>query len=279
MDEEYSTTPQVVRGPGGKLQLAQFGKRGGTKVADGLTPAEKLHFGSTGGQTNVGFDPYSGEAVSAGMPATMDPAQLDASKRGWASQGLEREKFNYQRSKDALGGGVKPQLVDGQWVYPPDAQNPAGRSIAAGGFVPKAPDHTRRELDNLDAQIGIVTAARDAAGKTPSAFSMRRGAATMAGPVAESVVGRFDSAPEREARSYVYNVVSKVINERAGAAQSVQELARLRSFLPAEMDNAKQVQDKLTAFESYLKDQRKAYAGAASGRPAAQTIDFSSLPK
>jgi hypothetical protein len=56
-------------------------------------------------------------------------------------------------------------------------------------------------------------------------------------------------------------VVSKVINERAGAAQSVQELSRLRSFLPAEMDSAKQIQDKLTAFETYLKDSRKAYSG------------------
>jgi hypothetical protein len=70
--------------------------------------------------------------------------------------------------------------------------------------------------------------------------------------------------------------VSKVINERAGAAQSVQELSRLRSFLPAEMDDAKQIQDKLTAFETYLQDSRKAYAGAG-GKP--KTVNFADLPQ
>jgi hypothetical protein len=110
-----------------------------------------------------------------------------------------------------------------------------------------------------------VDGALEAVDKTPSAFSMGRGMATMAGPIPESVAGRFDNDAERQARSYVFNNVSKVINERAGAAQSAQELARLRSFLPAETDNADQIKSKLKAFKTYLSDME---AGTRGGSPA-----------
>jgi hypothetical protein len=82
---KYSATPQVVRGVDGKVQLAQFSETEAPRMVDGMSPAEKLHFGSTGGMTNVGFDVYSGTPVSAGLPATVSPdAQLssDTTRRG-----------------------------------------------------------------------------------------------------------------------------------------------------------------------------------------------------
>lgn len=100
---KYSTTPQVVRGADGKLQLAQFSDDGGTKTAEGMTPAEKLHFANTGGMAGVGMDPYSGAQVSQGMPVTMDPAQMDASKRGWAQYQLSANAD--KRAADAAKGG------------------------------------------------------------------------------------------------------------------------------------------------------------------------------
>jgi hypothetical protein len=129
----------------------------------------------------------------------------------------------------------------------------------------KASPAIEKELVGIRQQNAIVDGALEAVDKTPSAFSMGRGMATMAGPIPESVAGRFDNDAERQARSYVFNNVSKVINERAGAAQSAQELARLRSFLPAETDNADQIKSKLKAFKTYLSDME---AGTRGGSPA-----------
>ena len=120
-------------------------------------------------------------------------------------------------------------------------------------------DSQKKELASIDSQQNIIKGALAEVDKTPNAFGTARGLATMAGAIPESMAGKMDSPAQREARSYVFNVVSKVINERAGAAQSAQELARLRSFLPAETDNASQVKDKLSAFNMYLENSRAGY--------------------
>lgn len=143
LEEEYSTTPQTVRGADGKLQLVQFGKRGNAKVAEGMTPAEKLHFASTGSMAGVGLDPYSGAQVSAGLPMTMTPGEEDASKRGWANYRLSADAA--KRTTDAAAN-PKPQLVDGQWVYAPDAQNPAGRALPVSGMKQKEDKPTDQQL-------------------------------------------------------------------------------------------------------------------------------------
>lgn len=166
-----------------------------------------------------------------------------------------------------VGASGQPELFQ--------PSNRGGPPLATGLKPPpqQPPASTLAEQQKIDAELeSIRTAIRDV-DKTPTAFSLTRGLATMAGSVPESVAGRMDSESERQTRAYVYNVVSKSINERAGAAQSAQELARLRSFLPGETDNAQQVRDKLLGYEKYLQDRRRAYAapGAApAAAPSAQ---------
>jgi hypothetical protein len=270
---KYSTTPHNVKGPDGKVQLAQFSEYDAPKILEGMSPAEKLHFGSTGGMTNVGFDQYTGAPVSQGLPSTLSASDKQSGDQ-WSADYKLRQNADSRAAKSAAQG-PQPTFHEGQFVYPPNAKGGA-RAEAIPGYTAKPPEHTRRELDSIDAQLGIIAGAKDAAKRTPSAFSMSRGAATMGGAMTESLAGRLDSSDERNARSYVFNIVSAAINERAGAAQSVQELARLRSFLPGEMDNAKQVEDKLTAFETFLHDKRKAYAGAGG---KAKTVNFADLPQ
>jgi hypothetical protein len=272
-DEEFSQTPQVMMRDG-KAINALIGKKGTVKALEGYDPTPKFREVNDGKQTRI-LNDYNISPSGMNIAMQTTPGQDQ-------SHGLELQKFRYQQGRDAKQdakgpGESKPQWdpTTGQFVYPPSADAPSGRAVKPEGYQPKPPEHTRKELDSIDAQLGIVAGARKAAEETPSAFGMKRGAATMAGAVTESIAGRFDSPKEREARSYVYNVVSKVINERAGAAQSVQELSRLRSFLPAEMDDAKQIQDKLKAFETYLHDSRKAYAGG--GKP--KTVNFADLPQ
>jgi hypothetical protein len=133
MEEQYSQTPQTVRGADGKLQLAQFGKRGGIKIADGMTPAEKLHFAGTGDRAAVGFDQYSGAQVSQGLPVAMDPAQADASKRGWAQYGLSKAA-DQRAAENAAKGSDGPAWVNdlerGLQIDPKSGQT---RPITANG--------------------------------------------------------------------------------------------------------------------------------------------------
>jgi len=142
--------------------------------------------------------------------------------------------------------------------------------VMQGGqpLAPKITEAQKKELSSIDAQVNTINGALDAVKATPDAFSFSRGTATLAGGIPESLAGKLDTPEQRQARAFVFNVVSKVINERAGAAQSSQELARLRSFLPAETDNAEQVTDKLNGFQEYLRLQRQAWEKPQNGQPS-----------
>lgn len=220
---------------------------------------------------NVDVNPFTNPAIrGTQFDKTMTPGEMATDARGreanriaagnlGVAQGnlsLSRERFNFEQNNPP--GQYDPER--GVVVNTRTAQaRPAMMGDSPLGPREKLTDTQKKELASIDSQQNIVRGALKAVEDTPSAFGMTRGLATMSGPISESVAGRFDSQKESEARSYVFNVVSKVINERAGAAQSAQELARLRSFLPAETDNATQVKNKLNAFNDYLENSRAGY--------------------
>lgn len=111
MQEEFSTTPQVVM-QGGKPTFMQFGKRGTTRAAEGMEPPPDTQMLNLGGRMQA-VDKRT-VAPGATFDVTMDPAQKDASARGWAGIGLDREKFGYQQSADKVTTGQKAgDLVSG----------------------------------------------------------------------------------------------------------------------------------------------------------------------
>jgi len=130
--------------------------------------------------------------------------------------------------------------------------------IMAGGqpLAPKLSAEQSKDITAINQQKSVINSALDLVQQNPKAFSFVRGAA-VALPFGETLAGRTETAPETEARSAVFNIVSKVINERAGAAQSAQELKRLNAFLPSELDNAKKIEDKLKGFNKFLEEQEK----------------------
>lgn len=132
----------------------------------------------------------------------------------------------------------------------------------------EVPSETRKELTSIDQQRAVIDGALKAVKETPAAFSFARGAAASVLPFGESIVGRTETPEQTQARAYVFNNVSRVINERAGAAQSAQEMQRLRSFLPADTDNSNQITNKLKGFQTYLQDLEKGTIKAAP--PAAK---------
>jgi hypothetical protein len=149
---------------------------------------------------------------------------------------------------------------------------PTGRMAVApgGGFQPmmaKPSEAVGKEQMSINQQKSTVQGALDAVKATPDAF----GWAT--GNLPESVRSRLATSDENEARAFVFNVVSGVIKERAGTAQSAGEAATLARFLPAEGDNAKVIEDKLTGFQKYLNAKEsgttKKRSGDVSAKPAA----------
>lgn len=130
--------------------------------------------------------------------------------------------------------------------------------MGAGGqpIAPKLNAEQSKDITSINQQIATIDGALKAVKETPSAFSFKRGAAQDL-PGGETIAGRFDKPEEAAARAYVFNNVSAVIKERAGTAQSAQELQRLNTFMPGPKDNAQQIENKFNGFKTYLKDLEK----------------------
>jgi hypothetical protein len=136
--------------------------------------------------------------------------------------------------------------------------NTATPLLGAGGqpLAPKLSSEQAKDITAINQQKSTIDSALELVKATPSAFSFARGAA-VALPFGESLAGRSETPEETQARAAVFNIVSKVINERAGAAQSAQEIKRLNAFLPSEFDNATQIENKLKGFNKFLTEQEK----------------------
>jgi hypothetical protein len=143
--------------------------------------------------------------------------------------------------------------------------NTATPLLGADGkpLSPKLSSEQSKDITAINQQKAVISSALDLVQQNPSAFSFKRGAAVLL-PFGETLAGRTETAPETESRAAVFNIVSKVINERAGAAQSAQEMKRLNAFLPSEFDNAKKIQDKLNGFNKYLEEQEKGVRASTS---------------
>jgi hypothetical protein len=219
----------------------------------------------------------------APLPKTMTPGDVQQARDSAAGRAVTMRGQSMADSRARESADIQRQAARTRVIETPDGVMlvDMGTGLARpaatfnGNPLPgKMPEAQKKELMSINQQRAVVDGALEAVSATPGAFTFKRGAATMAGAIPESVAGRFDNDSERQARSFVYNIVSKVINERAGAAQSAQELARLRSFLPAETDNSDQITSKLNAFKSYLGEMEAGTVGkprppAPGEKPAA----------
>lgn len=155
----------------------------------------------------------------------------------------------------------------------------AGPSGAPGAptpiLRPGAPSGgDEKELTAVATGSAAAKMAIKAATEHPDAFGPLKGLPDMMGQGVGGSVARYvrdnkNLTPDQiAARSIIYNNVSAIIKERAGTAQSAQELKRLQGFLPSEMDDAPAILAKMKAFDQYLTEKgiavRSKYAG---GRP------------
>ena len=187
--------------------------------------------------------------------------------------GIERDRLAQEAT-----GVVYQEDANGNVIALPSklkkGEVPVARVAVApgGGFQPltgKPSESVGKELLSLNQQKAVLNSAMKYLDETPNAFGFKRG---MQG---ELVGTTLDTPKEIEARSYVYNVVSNVIKERAGTAQTAGEKETLNRFLPSEYDNASEIKAKFTAFQQYLADKetgttkKRGGGGGTPPKPAA----------
>lgn len=150
---KYDTKPQVVLGPDGKPMLVQIADDGTVRpIQGGYGNAEKLDFRDTGSAV-VGFDPYTGKAVSTAKKS-VSPDAAAANQLGYANLNLSRQRFNFDQTN-----ANKPvfNAEAGGWVLPPSDDNPAGKLLPVAGISGKAPT----EFQGKSAAFGLRAAAAD----------------------------------------------------------------------------------------------------------------------
>lgn len=208
----------------------------------------------------------------------MNPNSPTFGKEAMAPEKVGMTPFESAKLAQDATGVVYQEDANGNIVALPSklkaGEVPKARVAMApgGGLQPltaKPSEAVGKEQMSLNQQNAVVKTALDYVKDVPSAFSLGRGLQ------GETVGGRFDSPEEIKARSYVFNVVSNIIKERAGTAQSTGEKDTLNRFLPGEFDNDKQIKGKLEAFQQYLADKE---TGTTKKKPAAAAA-FPGAPK
>jgi hypothetical protein len=200
---------------------------------------------------------------------TIAQGQLSVAQQRLANEG---QSVTYQQDANgnivALPTKIKPGDI------------PRGRTVAAPGpgmspMAGKPSEAAAKETASINQQKAIIKGALDAIEKNPNAFGTARGLA--GGVLGETFGARAvgETREETQARSFLFNVVSGVIKERAGTAQSAGEQATLNRFLPTTTDDANELTDKLKGFQDYLTARESAGKKPGGGNPPPSGVDTS----
>lgn len=215
------------------------------------------------------------QAIGTGHDdARRDAAAARMSAAGGAGPNLVQIK------DDATGESFWANPKTGEYVKP---VTKADGSSLVRPAVPTGSD--AKELTQVATGKSAVQMGIAAATVHPDAFGPAKGIPDQLGDGVVGNAARYfrdnkQLTPDQlAARAAIYNNVSAVIKERAGTAQSKQELKRLQGFLPGEMDSGPAIVAKLKAFDAYLGERgnaiRSKYNPArpmmnAGGQPAPQ---------
>ena len=222
------------------------------------------------------IDPVTMKPVFTGAGKPRTPLQIDTGTAIELRDPLNPTVVLQRIPKSQMPtAGQVVETADGPMIV--NTRTGDATPIMAGGqaISPKLTPEQSKDIVGINQQRATINGAIADVEKNKSAFSFGRGLAQNA-PYGESIAGRFEKPEDTQARSYVFNNVSAVIKERAGTAQSAQELTRINSFLPATTDNADQIISKLKGFNQYLDDQEKGTRVSPNKKPTApQSTSFS----
>jgi hypothetical protein len=205
------------------------------------------------------YNPATGKMETTGQGGAKyrAPIQIDTGTSIELRDPLDPTKVISRVAKSQMpAAGQVVETANGPMIV--NTRTGQAQPIMAGGqpLAPKLTSEQSKDITAINQQRSTIDGAIADVKANKTAFSFGRGLAQNV-PYGESLAGRLETPAETETRAYVFNNVSSVIKERAGAAQSAQELQRLNSFLPAITDNADQIISKLNGFKKYLNDYEK----------------------
>lgn len=236
----YQQALQIATNPYAPSWLKQ-------QATDRLKP-QKL----TEGEVLTAINPLTGqqEIIAQGGPKTRAPVSV-----GNYLIDPQTGKVIFQAPEKPQAGQVV-ETANGPMLV--NTRTGEASPIMAGGqaLPAKLTSEQQKDIVSINQQRATVQGALKDVEQHKDAFSFGRGLA-QAVPYGESIAGRFETPEQTQTRAYVFNNVSAVIKERAGTAQSAQELQRINSFMPAVTDNADQMIQKLKGFDKYLDDLEK----------------------
>ena len=197
-----------------------------------------------------------GEVIAQGSPKFHAPLQIDAGTHIELRDPLTNKLLEKIPKAQMPTAGQVVETANGPMLI--NTRTGTSTPILMNGqpIPPKLSAEQSKDIVSINQQKATIQGAIDAVKETPSAFSIGRGMAQSL-PLGETIAGRFDNPEQAQARAYVFNNVSSVIKERAGTAQSAQELSRINSFLPSKDDSGQQIINKLEGFKKFLADQEK----------------------
>lgn len=226
------------------------------------------------------------EQKRAKLSGAPDGMQMEALKRlgftnvpegtTWEqAQGfLDTAEKTARLEQDSWGFGADP-VTGGVILY--NKKTGTVRPLGPGGGTPgpgpanpligKPTEKQRNEVMDARGNIGKLDLAIQTLRGNPGAYGGLRntvaGAAEklpLVGPVAQSVAERQLSQGELQAKNYVTNIVSAIINKRAGSSVTLNEELR-QKFLPKETDGLDQVLRKLEDLKAMEELDYKAASG------------------
>lgn len=254
----------IAQGPAAFAQLVNQSKLGTEKFMELNKPTTTSQ--NLGGTVRLVQTPGLGGTaqVVPGSVANVTMSPYESARVGQEQTRLDRERMGVVYQQDASGNivALPSRLAPGEVPTARTAVAPVAAPVAGAPAAPAQPlqgkpsEAVQKERLSINQQRSQIQGALDAVEAAPKAFSVARGlgGSTVLG---ESLVGRMDKPEEQAARSYVYNIISSVIKERAGTAQSAQEMATMNKFLPGQYDDADQIKQKLKGFDQYLQDREK----------------------
>lgn len=249
--------------------LRKRGARGALLAATGNKNLAGLGQGmvKAADEGQAGMVDVAGTRLRNAMAAQAAKAKQENEDRSYrldaARLGLDRSRVD----QDAWGAVADP-VTGGIVMY--NKKTGQVRPLGPGGGQPAPTDGTaplpglpgrptegqRKKVLDSSESISQLDMAIDALKKAPGAYggtgNFLAGLAESAGgtPV-QSLTARRYSPDELRVKNYVSNVVSKIINERAGANVTLREELR-QKFLPQDTDGLEQAQQKLVDLRSMM---------------------------
>ena len=253
--EALSTFQQLMSKPETRGQAMQYAASNrflqplAAKLAEGMKLGEGEKF------VMPGMDGQSVEMASGGAKYHA-PISIDTGNSTILLDPQTKQKIaEYPKAHQPVAGQVV-ETANGPMLV--NTRTGQATPVMSGGqaIAPKLTADQTTNITSINQQYKTIDGAIKAVDATPNAFSFKRGLAQDF-PGGETIAGRFDKPEEAQARAYVFNNVSSVIKERAGTAQTPNELQRINSFMPGPKDNAQQIKNKLEGFKTYLKDKEE----------------------